>query len=74
MKRVISLSSATALLSVMLTTSVAPAFAASSLFRCELGGELQASTLARSQEEVDFYKRNYDAACIRVDLVPGEAG
>ncbi len=73
MRRLMSLASPTAGLSVMLATSVAPAFAASPLFRCELGGELNASTLATSQE-IDFYKRNYDATCIRIDPVPGEAG
>ncbi len=62
-----------ALILVMLATSVAPAFAALPLFRCELGGELHASILATSQE-IDFYKRNYDATCARINPVPGEAG
>ena len=74
MRRIISLSSAvTLLVLVLLATSVAPAFAAAPLFRCELGGELNVSTLATSQE-IDFYERNYDATCIRIDPVPGEAG
>ena len=73
MRHVMSLSSMAALILVMLATSVAPAFAAAPLFRCELGGELNASTLATS-EEIDFYKRNYDATCIRIDPVPSEAG
>lgn len=68
-----SLSPVAALMLVMLATSVAPAFAEPPLFRCELGGELNANTLATSQER-DFYKRNYDATCARIDPVPGKAG
>jgi hypothetical protein len=73
MRRLMSLSSVVALMMVMLATSVAPAFANPPLFQCELGGELNASVLATSQER-DFYQRNYDATCIRIDPVPGEAG
>ena len=73
MRRLMSLSPVGVLILVMLATSVAPAFAAALLFRCELGDEQQASTLATSQE-IDFYKRNYDATCARIDPVPGEAG
>ena len=69
MRRIMSLSWVVALVFVMLATSVAPAFAAPPLFRCELGGELHASTLATSQE-LDFYQRNYDATCIRIGPVP----
>jgi hypothetical protein len=70
MRGIMSLLSVVALMLVMLATSVAPAFAAPPLYRCELGGELHASTLATSQE-LDFYQRNYDATCIRIDPVPG---
>jgi hypothetical protein len=74
MRRIMSLSSVVALLVlVLLATSATPAFAAPPLFRCELGDELHASTLATSQE-IDFYKSNYDATCIRVDPALGEAG
>ena len=70
MRRILSLLSVIALMLVMLATSVAPALAAPPLFRCELGGELHASTLATSQE-LDFYKSNYDATCIRIGPGPG---
>jgi hypothetical protein len=69
MRGIMSLLSVVALMLVMLATSVAPAFAAPPLYRCELGGELHASTLATSQE-LDFYQRNYDATCIRIGPVP----
>jgi len=70
MRGIMSLLSVVALMLVMLATSVAPALAAPPLYRCELGGELHASTLATSQE-LDLYKSNYDATCIRIDPVPG---
>ena len=70
MRGIMSLLSVVALRLVMLTTSVAPALAAAPLYRCELGGELHASTLATSQE-LDFYQSNYDATCIRIGPVPG---
>ena len=73
MRRIMSLSSVAALMVAMLATSVAPAFADPLLFRCELGGELNASVVATSQE-IDFYQRNYNATCMRIDSVPGEAG
>ena len=73
MRRIVSLLSVVALIVAMLATSVAPAYADPLLFRCELGGEQQASTLATSQE-IDFYQRNYNATCMRIDSVPGEAG
>jgi len=69
MRHIMSLSSVVTLVLVMLATSVAPAFAAPPLFRCELGGELHASTLTTSQE-IDFYKSNYDATCIRIEPCP----
>lgn len=73
MRGIISSSAAALLVLVLLATSVAPVFAAPPLFRCELGSELNASILAASQE-IDFYERNYDATCIRIDPVSGEAG
>ena len=69
MRGIMSLLSVVALMLVMLATSVAPALAAPPLYRCELGGELHASTLATSQE-LDFYQSNYDATCIRIGPVP----
>ena len=70
MRVIMSLLSVVALMLVMLATSVAPALAAAPFYRCELGGELHVSILATSQE-LDFYKSNYDATCIRIDPVPG---